>query len=159
MEYFFDDGTLASACINDEELLPILEERNKKTLLIHDRYTWQKIGEENAGHPNILLDAVYSNLKTIQRFPDCKRLFARKCEKNFFYHQVGSRNFPNLEELWIHSHPCESKVFYEKFPKIFITQEYANYVKRWAPKGCDCTIITPQEFEAAIAAFERKVSP
>ncbi|BAU79953.1 hypothetical protein A9K97_gp398 [Tokyovirus A1] len=158
MEEFLDDSELASCCVNDEGLIESLKKRKENTLTVYDINSWRKRRSDESKMPgmNVLLNGVHSNLYTNQKFPSCKRLFAKKCEKNFFYHQVSKRNFPNVEELWIGSHPCDGKVFYEGFPKIFITPEYSHYAKRWAPKNCTYVSITQQEFDSAVSSFDKQ---
>ncbi|AIT54996.1 hypothetical protein MEL_383 [Melbournevirus] len=156
MENFFDDRALSALCLNDKEFFPMLKKRKGKVLEVYNTNRWvrRKDGEKMPGL-NVLLKGIHSHIHVNQKFPICKRLFAQKCEKNFFYHQVSIRNFPNVRELWIGSHPCEGKVFYEGFPKIFITEEYAHYAKRWAPKDCDYTVVTQEEFDKVVASFGR----
>nr|WNL49640.1 hypothetical protein MarFTMF_124 [Marseillevirus sp.] len=159
MEEFFDDSSLVAFCANGETPV-FLEQRKKNTLTVYKLNSWKRKGKKSSLQMkgvNVLLDGIHSNLYTCERFPHCKRLFVKKCEKNFFYHEVGTTNFPKLKELWIGSHPCEPKIFFERFPKIFITTEYARYAKRWAPKDCNYGVITQEEFDKAISSFEARV--
>lgn len=122
-------------------------EKIKKKLVIEvgDYYSFSKL-KGKYPHRVVSLLGTSHNLPHGVSFPNCKVLFAERCEKNFFFFFVNRRNFPELEEVWLFTHPCESNIFYMKIPKIVLIGHYASYEK-W--KSCPETTLskgTPEEF-------------
>jgi hypothetical protein len=44
------------------------------------------------------------------KFPDVEILVMNGCDKNFVYYWLNKRIFPNVKEIWLNSHPCDSSV-------------------------------------------------
>ncbi|AEA07281.1 hypothetical protein LAU_0431 [Lausannevirus] len=86
-------------------------------------------------------------------FPHCKKLFVEKCEKNFFFFFVNRRNFPELEELWLNSHPCESNIFFMDIPKIFLVDYYQRYERYGSSPKTVVSRATGKEFSEEKAKY------
>ncbi len=70
-------------------------------------------------------------------FPNAKEIVLTSCDKNFTYALLYRRNFPQLRQIYLRSHPCDPLVFYR-----FFGSERRNKVKwtvsqRWAKFECD----------------------
>ena len=39
-------------------------------------------------------------------YPDIEKLVLNRCDKNFIYHKIRRKYFPNVQEMWLFSHPC-----------------------------------------------------
>lgn len=60
-------------------------------------------------------------------FP-CKTAIFFDCDKNFIYYWLTPRKFPNIEKIYLFSHPCDYSV-YSRFPKEkwFVSEHYKRY--------------------------------
>lgn len=93
-----------------------------------------------------LQDAMYTNREVVfdkvgdikpnsyPIFPNCKTLKFNNCDKNFVFYWLRAVVFPNVETVYMHSHPCEPQIFsrLDTNVKIYVHTKYERYVKRWA---------------------------
>lgn len=48
----------------------------------------------------------------IDVFPYTKTLFFHNCDKNFVYYNINTKKFPNLQNFYCISHPCDFSVMH-----------------------------------------------
>lgn len=86
-----------------------------------------------------------------------KHIFVEGCDKNYVYYYVNHTNFPNLEELYLMSHPCEPNTlwrFYNK--KVYLSDFYKNYKKRWAPENENLIILSHDEMLNMLNSYKEE---
>ena len=73
----------------------------------------------------------------VQNFPkltNIKNIYVIDCDKNFVYYHINKTYFPNVEKIYLASHPCESDVLQQENVKIYLVNWYQTYYDRWAKK-------------------------
>lgn len=78
-------------------------------------------------------------------FPDAKVVFMNRCDKNFVYYWLRPRVFPNVERIYLFSHPCMPN-YLRAFPEtteIYFSKWYEEYKTRWYPSSANIHIMTP----------------
>lgn len=73
-----------------------------------------------------------------------KIVFIINCDKNFVYFWLNRHRFPNLETVYLASHPCELDTLYRNFKYIYLSDRYDRYKERWA-KNRDNVIVMPHD--------------
>lgn len=68
-------------------------------------------------------------------FPDAKTVTMRGCDKNFVFYWLQEHVFPNMQTIYLNSHPCEPVVL-ARFPNamFYLSTRYETYKNRWASK-------------------------
>nr|WIL04387.1 putative protein-disulfide isomerase [Cedratvirus lena]WIL04977.1 putative protein-disulfide isomerase [Cedratvirus duvanny] len=89
-------------------------------------------------------------LQNFPNFPHCQTLFVVDCDKNFVFHHILQKHFPNVSRLFLYSHPCDSCVLQREFPIIYLAERHANYKERWAKERKDVYLITREKLEEEI---------
>ncbi|SOB73953.1 hypothetical protein BQ9231_00070 [Cedratvirus lausannensis] len=93
-------------------------------------------------------------MQNFPSFPNCHTLFVVDCDKNFVFHHVLQRHFPNVTRLFLYSHPCDSCVLYRDFPIIYLAERHAHYKKRWVPDRKNVYLISQERLEEEIKNSE-----
>lgn len=78
-----------------------------------------------------------------------KNVFVSQCDKNFVFYWMNQRIFPQLENLYLASHPCEPCVLRQDF-NIYLTDTYRRYATRW---GKNTQIISTDQFKELLAEY------
>lgn len=86
-------------------------------------------------------------------FKNAKRLIVDNCDKNFVYYWIDKVVFPNLETLYLVSHPCESAVLNRQIKTIFLHERYRRYKDRWSRRN-NITIVPEDFFVGLLNTFE-----
>jgi hypothetical protein len=63
-------------------------------------------------------------------FPETKFLYVKKCDKNFTYFHVKKGTFPNLQTLFLETHPCEPTVlhrFNSKGQRLVLSKDWNSF--------------------------------
>lgn len=68
------------------------------------------------------------------KFPAAKEVWLDHCDKNFVYYWLYPSNFPQVERIYLNSHPCEYRVMhrFSSDVQIFLSSHYSSYKTRWA---------------------------
>jgi hypothetical protein len=65
------------------------------------------------------------------------KVFVTDCDKNFVFYWLDKQTFPVATEIYLSSHPCEPFVF-NQFSKLYLSDRFSNYKKRWGHAGIIC---------------------
>jgi len=85
----------------------------------------------------------------------CEKLFLIQCDKNFVFHWMDKRTFPNLREVYIGSHPCEPCVLTDnKFDTVYLHEAYTSYKEMWWPDEENVKLISDENYEAALKNYD-----
>lgn len=87
---------------------------------------------------------------------NCSTLILDNCNKNFVYRHLDTITFPQVELIYLLSHPCEPNVFHrwlhyvdnnrrKLVPSVFLSEDYLVYKKRWISDIEEIKIITDYE--------------
>ena len=87
-------------------------------------------------------------------FPDCQTVFVVNCDKNFVFHHILERHFPNATRLFLYSHPCDSCVLYRNFPMIYMAERHKHYKESWVPDRKNIYLINQEQLEEEIKLSE-----
>lgn len=59
-------------------------------------------------------------------------VFFNNCDKNFVYYYANKDYFPNMKALYLLSHPCGPYILRQNVDKIYLSNHYKQYKRRWA---------------------------
>jgi hypothetical protein len=79
---------------------------------------------------NILLTN-YNDIHPFKHHPlfiNAETLFVLECDKNFVYYWINTHAFPNVKNVYLCAHPCDSRVLKRKF-NIHLSPKYKSYAK------------------------------
>ncbi|AGC02275.1 hypothetical protein H012_gp176 [Acanthamoeba polyphaga moumouvirus] len=85
-----------------------------------------------------------------------KTLYVTKCDKNFIYYWIHKNKFPNLEILYMDSHPCDPSFFCIDVSKIYLSDNYKHYNDRWGKYNNNIEIIKRDDFNNIIEQLEKE---
>ncbi|AGF84978.1 hypothetical protein QJ854_gp804 [Moumouvirus goulette] len=83
-----------------------------------------------------------------------KKLYVSKCDKNFVYYWIHKKKFPNLETLYIDSHPCDPSFFCKEISKIYLSDHYKNYKDTYGKHNDNVEIIKRDDFNNIIQQLQ-----
>lgn len=124
---------------------------------------WPKVARRNVLNENVLIKGFDFDIQAeipsrSPIFRNAKNVFMLECDKNAVYYLVGTLTFPRMQNLYLASHPCESKVFRSTNANIFVWDHYKYYAKNWGGKRYNDTIkcIGLAEIENLIEQYEEE---
>lgn len=82
----------------------------------------------------------------------CNTLFLNHCDHNFAYYWLDSKTFPNLERVYINSHPSEDSVLCRKLGKIYLTEGFEMYARNVST----INKISDQEFLRLLGSYDEE---
>lgn len=67
------------------------------------------------------------------RFPNATSVTMDRCDKNFVFYWLHEGVFPNINQIYLNSHPCEPQVLH-RFPhaNFYLSKSFGHYKTRWA---------------------------
>lgn len=86
-------------------------------------------------------------------FTNVHTIFATRCDKNFVYYWLNYRHFPNLQTLYLMSHPCEPTVLRQNGVKIIMDHHWKKYKNIWDSNDC-VELYTKEEILDYMDTFE-----
>ncbi len=81
-------------------------------------------------------------------FDKCKTLFVSTVDKNSFYYYIDQYRFPNVETIYLCSHPCDYST-YHRFDKS--KWHIVDYYRKYFPTSYE--LITSEEYNDAERQF------
>jgi hypothetical protein len=85
----------------------------------------------------------------------CEILFLIQCDKNFAFHWLTDRSFPNLREVYLASHPCEPVVLIRNQSiDVYLHDTYIGYKEAWWPDRENIKLISGESFETALRQYD-----
>lgn len=112
------------------------------TLVINGLKNWKKYDRDDE---DIYFDykleydtVIIINIGDLHPYPNgprftCKNLFFINCDKNFVYYWINK--FDSLENMFMFSHPCESRILYKLIDNktnIFLSYKYEYRIKSFS---------------------------
>lgn len=84
----------------------------------------------------------------------CEMLFLIQCDKNFAFYWLDNRTFPNLKEVYLGSHPCESSVLTRNQVNVHLHETYTSYKESWWWNNDNINLISGETFEAILKEYD-----
>jgi hypothetical protein len=118
---------------------------------------WHDLQNKRIYNTNIILTR-YGDIHPFYDGPvfTCKNLFLDHCDKNFIYYWLNRRTFPNVQNVYLGSHPCKPNVLRRDFAQIHLHEAYRNYKKKWAHENNNIQIITEEKYDEMIQYYENE---
>jgi hypothetical protein len=119
-----------------------------KTVALTD---WRSLNEKVILNNNVVLTG-YGDVHPDRFGPVfmCKKLWMFHCNKNFVYYWLDRSTFPNLQTVYLNSHPCEESVLHRGFPKMYLHERFESYKRRWAADRSDVELISETEYQKTL---------
>lgn len=108
---------------------------------------WNSLQGKIITNKNVILER-YGDIHPFQNHPifECETLFLNSCDKNFIAYWLHPNIFPNVKQIFLSSHPCDSDTPLKKFNKVYLHEKYSGYKKRWWPSDDNVEIITDVDY-------------
>lgn len=85
----------------------------------------------------------------------CKTLFLDKCDKNFVCFWLEKNIFPNTENIYIGSHPCEPYTLNrDDMGNMFLHNNYQRFKHMWWPNCDNVKMISDQDYQKLLDSYE-----
>ena len=67
-------------------------------------------------------------------FPNTTTVSINNCNKNFVYYWLDRKTFPNVNTIYLNSHPCSTSVLSRfKNTTIYLSRRFSSYKLKWHP--------------------------
>ena len=87
------------------------------------------------------------------------KLFLDACDKNFVYSWLNKDTFPNLQTVYLASHPCEPEILNRQFNEFYLHDKYEHYKKRWTLNPNNVKIISNNDYIKELSKYlEEEIS-
>ncbi len=120
----------------------------------HMEINWEELKGKKINNKNVILSK-YGDIHPFANGPvfTCENLFLNHCDKNFLCYWFNKNTFPNVNTVYICSHPCEPYVLTDKFNKIYLHTHYKKYKERWYPHLDNVKIISDYRYQLMIGLY------
>ncbi len=109
---------------------------------------WSSLNETVVLNQNVVLTG-YGDVPPARFGPVfmCKNLWMYHCDKNFVYYWLDRSTFPNLQTVYLDSHPCEEQVLRRDFPSMRLHERFQTYKRRWAADRPNVEVISDVNYQ------------
>lgn len=127
-------------------ILSVVDKLNSKPLVLKGEKDWEKNYGKKLVSDNVII-TMMGDIHPNDNGPiiECNSVIIKNCNKNFVYYWLNNKTFPQVENIFLLSHPCDKKVFSrwesvetnenkKSIPNIFLSHRYIKYKIRWAKK-------------------------
>ena len=75
-------------------------------------------------------------------FKKAETIFMTECDKNFVYYWLDKRTFPNVQRIFLNSHPCEMPVLHRfNDALLYLNENERGYKERWARTNINVNLL------------------
>lgn len=148
-----------STQITKPDVQQIINSLDTQPYVVDGRNEWYLLTNKTINR-NIVILKQMGDIHPTQHKPkfNCETLILDQCNKNFVYYWLDSGIFPDVQNIFLLSHPCEPNIFsrwynVQKYypnkivPNIFLAHYYERYKNRWANEMENVIIINDNDIE------------